>query len=183
MKEHELSAAAEEIRILIAILAKRGRQDLQQHLENHSARIGIVHYGVLRALLESSRTISEISKSMFLEPATLVPVVDDLEKSGYVRRGHDPQDRRRNPIELTEAGVELLNSIPVWLGKGAFFEALMKMPSEHVRELRNLLHELASSVMRDPEFAARFAEKVCLHTSSQAPSSHLQHQARSKVPR
>jgi DNA-binding MarR family transcriptional regulator len=33
-----------------------------------------------------------------LDPSTLVPAVDALERKGLAMRGQDPNDRRRNPL-------------------------------------------------------------------------------------
>lgn len=163
MSKAELGTIAEEIRILIMRLAKMGRQDILEHLETHGAGIGAVDYGVLRILLSSSYTISEMSKIMLLEPATLVPVIDELEHAGYVRRGRDPQDRRRNPIELTESGIALIHSIPAAIGGGMFYDALVEMTPAQVNALRQLLHLMANKVMDDPQFSQRLAEHVCRH--------------------
>jgi len=168
MNKAELGTIAEEIRILIMRLAKLGRQEVLQHLESHGARIGAVHYSVMRMLLTSSHTISEISKKLLLEPATLVPVIDELERAGYVRRGRDPQDRRRNPIELTESGTALLRSIPAAIDGGVFYDALETMSPEQVNNLRRALHELTNKVMDDPQFSGRLTEHLTLHKAQGA---------------
>lgn len=173
MSKAELGTVAEEIRILVMRLAKMGRQDIIRHLEAHDAGIGVVQYGVLRILLTSSHTISELSKIMLLEPATLVPVIDELEQAGYVRRERDPLDRRRNPIELTDSGTALIHSIPAAIGGGVFYDALVEMSTEQVSELRQLLHELANKVMDDPHFAQHLAKQVARHSSSEAAAREM----------
>jgi DNA-binding MarR family transcriptional regulator len=160
MQDQELGNVASEIRILISILAKRARHDMQQHLEAHHAPIGSVHYGILNILQHSQHTISEISKFMMLEPASLVPVVDDLERAGYVRRGHDPQDRRRNPLELTPEGTALVTSIPTAMCGGVFYDALSKMSEARVLELRSLLREFVGCVTGDDNLPLRLAERL-----------------------
>src|SRR5918911_156504 len=95
MKNEELYAIALELRILGAIVSKFMRQDLEQHLAARGARVGVLPYGVMHVLSDEPLTLTELGRKMSLEPATLVPVIDALEKNGLVKRGKDPRARRR----------------------------------------------------------------------------------------
>ncbi|MER6221400.1 MarR family winged helix-turn-helix transcriptional regulator [Streptomyces sp. 900105755] len=46
----------------------------------------------------------EVAGRMGVDRTTMVALVDDLERRGLVERRRSPQDRRRNIVELTEAG-------------------------------------------------------------------------------
>jgi len=46
-----------------------------------------------------------------IEGASLVRILDDLQKSGFVVRTPDPADRRANLLQLTDAGRDVLGHI------------------------------------------------------------------------
>ncbi|WGW12525.1 MarR family transcriptional regulator [Saxibacter everestensis] len=54
----------------------------------------------LLVLREDVRTPKQLSQTAGLPTSTVTRVLDRLEAVGYLRRAHDPQDRRRINIEL-----------------------------------------------------------------------------------
>jgi DNA-binding MarR family transcriptional regulator len=60
---------------------------------------------VLRAI-DAGRPVSqgEIARAMNVDRTTMVALIDDLQVKGLVERRQDPDDRRRNVVELTDAG-------------------------------------------------------------------------------
>ena len=70
--------------------------------------MGLTHpqYLVMLALWEDSPLrVSELSRRLSLEPATLSPLLKRLEASGLVTRAKDPKDDRALAISLTRKGV------------------------------------------------------------------------------
>ncbi|CAM5425232.1 DNA-binding MarR family transcriptional regulator OS=Leifsonia shinshuensis OX=150026 GN=HNR13_000526 PE=4 SV=1 [Leifsonia shinshuensis] len=62
-------------------------------------------FGVLRALAAREPLSQQaLAGDLGVDPTTMVAVIDALEDKGIVTRRPDPADRRRNAIELTEAG-------------------------------------------------------------------------------
>jgi MarR family transcriptional regulator for hemolysin len=53
----------------------------------------------------------EIAEKLGLEGPTLIPIIDKLEKDGFVIRKVDNNDRRNNRIFLTEKTISSLDSI------------------------------------------------------------------------
>ncbi|BCJ35791.1 MarR family transcriptional regulator [Actinocatenispora thailandica] len=51
-----------------------------------------------------------MSERSGIDRTTLVAMLDDLERHGYVRRRRDPADRRRHLVELTDAGAAVLGT-------------------------------------------------------------------------
>jgi DNA-binding MarR family transcriptional regulator len=49
----------------------------------------------------------EIARRMGIDRTTMVALIDDLQERGLVRRRQDPDDRRKNIVELTEAGQDI----------------------------------------------------------------------------
>lgn len=60
------------------------------------------------AYREQPLSQQELSRLLGIDPTTMVALVDELEKAGYVRRARNAQDRRRYDLHLTEAGVSAL---------------------------------------------------------------------------
>jgi DNA-binding MarR family transcriptional regulator len=60
---------------------------------------------VLRAI-DMGRPVSqsEIARAMNVDRTTMVALIDDLQLKGLVQRRQDPDDRRKNVVELTDAG-------------------------------------------------------------------------------
>ncbi|MEO7059446.1 MAG: MarR family transcriptional regulator [Lapillicoccus sp.] len=72
--------------------------------------LGLTHpqYLVMLALWERSPlTLTEISRLLSVEPATVSPLVKRLEASGRVTRGRHPHDDRALAITLTPSGAAL----------------------------------------------------------------------------
>ena len=64
---------------------------------------------VARALLAGAMiaAISEIGKRLFLDSATLTPLLKRLETAGLIRRTRDERDERQVVIDLTAEGRAL----------------------------------------------------------------------------
>jgi DNA-binding MarR family transcriptional regulator len=60
---------------------------------------------VLRAI-DAGLPVSqgEIARAMGVDRTTMVALIDDLQLKGLVQRCQDPDDRRKNVVELTDAG-------------------------------------------------------------------------------
>lgn len=62
-------------------------------------------------VLQPGLTQKEIADKGGIEGATLVPVIDKMEKDGLLKRKPDPKDRRVNRIYLTPKADSLWNSM------------------------------------------------------------------------
>jgi len=56
-------------------------------------------------------TQKHIADMAFVEAPTLVPVIDKMEKEGYLTRQSDPNDRRNNLIFMTKKSKEIVDPI------------------------------------------------------------------------
>jgi DNA-binding MarR family transcriptional regulator len=149
MERDELSLVATEIRILTTIVAKLAKRDLEFRLQSCDLDLGALSYGVMRLLSCHEQTISELSRQMQLAPATLVPVVDALERDGLITRGQDPRDRRRVPLSLTERGATILDRVPFIDQDDSLVSSLSTMGDEPCRHLLSLLRELVRIMSED----------------------------------
>ena len=68
------------------------------------------HFGLLAMAAHGTEPASQdrLSRELGTVPSAIVSIVDDLERLGAVRRVVDPENRRRNSIELTKQGQTLL---------------------------------------------------------------------------
>jgi DNA-binding MarR family transcriptional regulator len=77
-----------------------------------------------------------------IDPSTLVPIIDALERKGYIERQKDPRDRRRTPLALSEKGNEATMQIG-WLGEHEpFADAVQALGDAKSKQLIALLREL-----------------------------------------
>ncbi len=72
------------------------------------------HLGVLMALSHLGPTSQQrVSATIGVDPRNTTPLVDALADRGLLKRGPDPQDRRRYLLELTVSGRDLLADLVV----------------------------------------------------------------------
>ncbi len=72
--------------------------------------LGLTHpqYLVMLALWERSPSrVRDLAEALYLEPATLSPLLKRLEAAGLIERRRDPDDDRALAVSLTPAGVAL----------------------------------------------------------------------------
>jgi DNA-binding MarR family transcriptional regulator len=142
MHASHLYPAAIEIQVYAALLLKFFNRALEERLRESGERVSSLQYSILRMLQSDTLTISEISQRMGLDPSTLVRSVDALEREDLARRGSDPRDRRRNPITITEKGMELVTTVPLIAHEDLTSQALQSFGIESTMQLRDLLRRL-----------------------------------------
>ena len=143
-----------EVQALVSIAAKMVRNTMDDRLERQQTGVTSLQYGILRIIEHGAETISVISKKQMLDPSTLVPAVDALERNGFVRRTKDPKDRRRTPIEITTKGEDLLARFPMLDEDDSLVKALAQISDEHQRELVDRLRELVGKLTSEDEVEA-----------------------------
>lgn len=149
----DLLSTAQDIRLLASVITKLAKRDLEQRLASYGTALTALQYGVLRTLVEGPRTLSDMSRQFAVEPATLVPVIDALERKGLARRGADPHDRRRSPLSITEHGETILARVPFLDPHDSLVASLNNLGDEKAQQLRNLLHDLALALTENETVA------------------------------
>jgi DNA-binding MarR family transcriptional regulator len=152
-----------EIHFLIAVIAKKTLHALEQRLDLASAGISRLQFGILHALNHKEQTISELSRNFMLNPSTLVPAVDALERKGLARRGRDPNDRRRLPISLTEEGVGFITKVHSLARDNPLIQSLKALDEEKCYELAELLRELVGHMPEGKDVLHKVQSRVELH--------------------
>lgn len=100
------------------------------------------HFTVLTALAEQgAASQAALGRRLAIDPSEMHAVLGDLDESGYVARVRDENDRRRNLVELTPAGVRALKRLDKHVD--AAQEALVApLSAADRRQLRRLLTQL-----------------------------------------
>ena len=90
-------------------------------------------------------TQKHIADMIFVEAPTLVPVIDKMEKEGYLTRQSDPSDRRNNMIFMTKKSKDIVDSI-----------------IDSILEIRNMgLNKISK---KDMDIAKKVLEKIIYNT-------------------
>ena len=90
-------------------------------------------------------TQKNIADMAFVEAPTLVPVIDKMEKEGYLTRQPDPKDRRNNLIFMTKKSQDIVDPI-----------------IDSVLEVRNI--GLKKISKKDMEIAKKVLEQIKINT-------------------
>ncbi len=83
------------------------RNYLNGSLSSDGVKVTITQAGILFLLKQQNgRTMTELSQLIDLDNSTMTGLIDRLEKSGFVARNSNPNDRRLSHIYITERGLE-----------------------------------------------------------------------------
>lgn len=156
----EAHIQALEVRALSGILTKLAAQDLERRLQARRLDVSALQFGVLRRLERKTATISELSTSMHLAPATLVPVVDALEQKGLIRRITDTDDRRRKSLAVTPPGEAIIAQMPDIVRDDQVAGALTAIGHEDAGKLIDLLGQVVTLLSADPEIVVRIRANI-----------------------
>ena len=101
-------------------------------------------YVAMMALWEhDSVSVKDLGKRLYLDSATLTPLLKRLESHGYVTRTRSPEDERSVIIELTDDGRALREralEVPGCIG------SCIRMEPEEATQLKALLEKLLSAM-------------------------------------
>lgn len=139
MTEFDLVMLSNEIFIYSALLLKLFNQSVDERLRSLGVPMSSLQLSILRMLQHETLTVSTISERLGMDPSTIVRTVDALERKSLAGRGVDPDDRRRNPIKISQEGLELIRKVPVVTATDLSFQALQSIGTESVLQLRELL--------------------------------------------
>ena len=145
MAEKKFLALANETQKLLGSMAKQIRHEVETKLSEAGHGVSLLGFGVLHLLvLEPNQTIKDLSGRTFLAPATLVPVIDSLEKKDLIIRRADKKDRRRNLLILTPKAKKMMAGIS-YCDRQSFLAAkLKKLGYQKAQLLLDILRELAA---------------------------------------
>ncbi len=108
-----------------------------------------VQFFVLRWLTKDDEAnMSKLAGLLGVRPQTVTPIVDTLEKAGWLRRVRSTVDRRESLLLLTPRGKRLLESV-----RASFFEklgrALDEAPPQALETATEVLQIATAALVRD----------------------------------
>jgi DNA-binding MarR family transcriptional regulator len=111
--------------------------------------LDVKHFGVMTFLRHETDPDPErgslsqqaIGERLRVDRTTMVALVDDLERAGYVKRDRNPDDRRAYVITLTPAGKRAQTRAEEAVDAHAL-EFFGKLPEDERQELHRLLARL-----------------------------------------
>jgi DNA-binding MarR family transcriptional regulator len=68
------------------------------------------HGYVVQGLLAGDTTVTALASRLGVTAQAVSKAVTELERAGYLRRGHDPDDGRARPLRLTARGEALVDA-------------------------------------------------------------------------
>jgi DNA-binding MarR family transcriptional regulator len=92
---------------------------------------------------EAPIKVSDLARRMYLHPATVVGILDRLEKRGMISRVRSREDRRVVEIELTEQGNDAAAQSPE-VAQGLLVRGLEILPEGKLLNLAEGLEELVA---------------------------------------
>jgi MarR family transcriptional regulator, organic hydroperoxide resistance regulator len=90
---------------------------------------------------EAPIMVSEIARRMYLHPATMVGILDRLEKQGLAVRTRSTDDRRVVKVELTGQGRALVKKSPE-VAQGLLVAGLEKLGSDKLKNIARTLDQM-----------------------------------------
>jgi DNA-binding MarR family transcriptional regulator len=113
------------------------------HMIRRQYEISGQQLAVLRHLIEQGpRRVSEISQFLYISDATTSPLLERMERDGFVRRYRCSEDSRRVLVEPTQKGREISAQAPMGtIGRMRVY--LPNLPVEELEEIDRALERLS----------------------------------------
>lgn len=89
----------------------------------------------------------ELAQRLGVEASHVTRTVQQLQKSGYVTRVPDPDDRRAQRIELTEAGRKAVSNVRDAGARGMQM-ALSEWSTDELQQLATLFHRMVDDFLK-----------------------------------
>jgi MarR family transcriptional regulator, lower aerobic nicotinate degradation pathway regulator len=128
------------------LLKKLGMAAKEQSLDAYEAAgVHPYHYAILTLLDEGGRdTQGAIADALGYDRGQLVGLLDEMEESDLVERRRDPDDRRRQIVQMTPVGKKTLGKLRT-VSRRLDDEFLAPLDEEQRRELQELLLTLCGT--------------------------------------
>lgn len=77
-------------------------------MDKSGTELRLPQYGVLDFLLTNSKAVqTDLANHFAKDKSVMLRQLDEMERSGWIERQMDPDDRRRKNLVVTKAGVEI----------------------------------------------------------------------------
>jgi DNA-binding MarR family transcriptional regulator len=145
-RHHPGSRQAAEALVRTAPLVSRW---IERLLAAHNPPLTVAQYLVLEAVAEGKVVGAELARRAAVSPAAISQLLGALEDGGLLSRDQLEEDRRRQPLALTEQGSWALRSAKTTL-RERLAGLLADMPPHEADALARLLELLQASLAGTP---------------------------------
>ena len=138
----------------LELLSRQINQAHRTAVQAHLARAGLSEVGhpMLLTILKSGETDPqaqccaqrELAELLYISPAAVANSLKSLEKGGYIRREPEPEDARRNRVQLTEKGRQAVAGC-----EQAFYTVSQRMLDGFSEEEQALLLSFRKRMLRN----------------------------------
>jgi DNA-binding MarR family transcriptional regulator len=118
---------------------------IERLLAGHEPPLTVPQYLALQAIDEGEVVASELARRTAVSAAAVSQLLAALEANGLVERQRLPDDRRRQPVALTERGEGTLRSAQALL-QDRLAALLADLPAPEANALARLLAKLEGSL-------------------------------------
>jgi DNA-binding MarR family transcriptional regulator len=122
---------------------------IERLLAAHDPPLTVAQYLALQGIAEGDVVGAELARRTAVSPAAVSQLLAGLEQSGLLTRGRVEDDRRRQPLVLTEQGQWTLRSAQTAL-RERLAGLLVDLPPPEADALARLLERLEASLSGTP---------------------------------
>jgi DNA-binding MarR family transcriptional regulator len=122
---------------------------IERLLASHDPPLSVVQYLALQAIAEGELVGAELARRAAVSPAAVSQLLGALEGSGLLSRSRLDEDRRRQPLTLTEQGLRTLRSAQTTL-RDRLAGLLADLTPPEAGALAHLLERLEASLSGTP---------------------------------
>jgi DNA-binding MarR family transcriptional regulator len=142
--------SANDLGATLSRLAPALSRWIERTLAGHDPPLTVAKLETLRAIGGGRALGSELARAAAITPAAVSQIVGALERDGLVARGErDPDDRRRQSLALTAAGVTALRSAERLVAR-RLGELLGDLPPPELDAFDRLLVRVADAIAGVP---------------------------------
>jgi DNA-binding MarR family transcriptional regulator len=143
--ETDLKTTIDEVWSTLPPVWNQIKSNIRSIAEEHY-QISVEQFHILRHIRRGLTSVSELAEVKQISRSAISQAVDLLVERGLISRLQNEQDRRNIPLELTEAGNKLLDTIweknRAWMG-----EKLANLTPKELATLANAMETLANTFL------------------------------------
>ena len=107
--EIEKNQIAKKLSDLMTLFVRKLMRPVEQLTKNITSPL---HMNVITILSEKEMyTMTELSNELLISKQQMIPIIDKLVNSGFVKRERDNVDRRSKRISITSIGLNFLDNV------------------------------------------------------------------------
>ena len=149
-----------DLRSLIFGIAKHCRAEAEKRFSDAKINITPFQHAIMKATDSAGSaeeaTIHGIAAKIGVQPPSLIPPLDSLEKLKYIKRSVNQKDRRKILLELTPLGKKIEERISSLRKMGCLSKALANISIPKQKQILNLLKDLNAALPK-----SRYTRKAC----------------------